>query len=50
MTIARTKTFRRGDSEAVHLPKELAFGENVELLGVRSGNMVTLYPAAQLPR
>ena len=46
MTIAKTRTFRSGNSEAVRLPKDIAFGENVELVVVRSGNVVTLYPAA----
>lgn len=45
MTIAKTRTFRSGNSEAVRLPKEIAFGENVELVVVRSGDVVTLYPA-----
>ena len=47
MTIAKTRTFRSGDGEAVHLPKDIAFGENVELVVVRSGDVVTLYPAAR---
>ena len=29
------------------MPKEIAFGENVELVVVRSGDVVTLYPAAR---
>jgi antitoxin VapB len=45
MTIAKTRTFKSGNSEAVRLPKEIAFGENVELVVVRSGDVVTLYPA-----
>jgi len=45
MTIAKTKTFRSGNSEAVRLPKEVAFGEDVELVIVRSGDVLTLYPA-----
>jgi antitoxin VapB len=45
MTITRSKTFKSGNSEAVRLPKEIAFGENVELIIVRSGDVVTLYPA-----
>jgi antitoxin VapB len=45
MTIFKTRTFRSGNSEAVRLPKEIAFGDNVELVVVRSGNVVTLYPA-----
>lgn len=45
MGVIRTKTFKSGNSEAVRLPKEVAFGENVELIGVRSGDVLTLYPA-----
>jgi antitoxin VapB len=45
MTIARSKTFKSGNSEAVRLPKEVAFGEDIELIVVRSGDVVTLYPA-----
>ena len=45
MTIAKSKTFKSGNSEAVRLPKEVAFGEGVELLVIRSGDVVTLYPA-----
>ena len=46
MTIAKTRTFRSGNSEAVRLPKDAAFGEGVELVVIRSGDVVTLYPAA----
>lgn len=46
MTIARTRTFRSGNSEALRLPKDVAFGDNVELVLVRSGNVLTIYPAA----
>lgn len=45
MTIAKSKTFKSGNSEAVRLPKEVAYGEDVELVVVRSGDVVTLYPA-----
>lgn len=45
MTIAKSKTFRSGNSQAVRLPKEIAFGDDVELVIVRSGDVVTLYPA-----
>ena len=44
MPTARTKTFRSGNSEAVRLPRELAYGEGVELVIVRSGDVTTLYP------
>ena len=45
MTIAKARTFRSGNSEAVRLPREIAFGDDVELIAVRSGDVVTLYPA-----
>jgi antitoxin VapB len=45
MSVARTRTFRSGNSEAVRLPKEVAFGENVELVIVRSGDVMTIYKA-----
>ena len=45
MTIARSRTFRSGNSEAVRLPKDVAFGDDVELVLVRSGNVITMYPA-----
>ncbi len=45
MSIARSRTFRSGDSEAVRLPKDVAFGTDVELVLVRSGNVLTIYPA-----
>lgn len=44
MTAARTKTFKSGNSEAVRLPKDIAFGPDVELIAVRSGDVLTLYP------
>lgn len=46
MTVAKTRTFRSGNSEAVRLPKGVAFGEDVELVLVRSGDVLTVYPAA----
>ena len=46
MTITRTRTFRSGNSEAIRLPKDIAFGENVELVIVRSGDVMTIYPSA----
>jgi len=45
MTVARTRTFRSGNSEAVRLPKDVAFGDDVELVIVRSGDVMTIYPA-----
>jgi antitoxin VapB len=45
MTVARSRTFKSGNSEAVRLPKDVAFGEDVELMIVRSGDVMTIYPA-----
>jgi antitoxin VapB len=44
MATATTRTFRSGNSEAVRLPKEVAFGRDVELTVVRSGDVLTIYP------
>lgn len=46
MTIARTRTFKSGNSQAIRLPKDVAFGEDVELVLVRSGDVLTVYPAS----
>ena len=46
MAHAKTRTFRSGNSEAVRLPKEVAFGEDgLELTVIRTGDVVTIYPA-----
>ena len=45
MPIARSRTFRSGNSEALRLPKDVAFGTDVELVIVRSGDVLTVYPA-----
>jgi antitoxin VapB len=42
MNAYRTKTFRSGNSEAVRLPKEIGFGEGVEVEIVREGDTVTI--------
>jgi antitoxin VapB len=44
MTTATSRTFKSGNSEAVRLPKEVAFGAGVELTIVRSGDVLTMYP------
>jgi antitoxin VapB len=46
MTIVRSRTFRSGNSEAIRLPRDVAFGDNVDLVIVRSGDVMTIYPAA----
>lgn len=45
MSIAKTRTFRSGNSEAIRLPKSVAFGDDVEIIMVRSGDVLTIYPA-----
>ena len=44
MTTAIRRTFKSGNSEAVRLPREMAFGGDVELTLVRSGDVLTIYP------
>jgi antitoxin VapB len=44
MTAARSRTFRSGNSEAVRLPREVAFGREVEVTIIRSGDVLTIYP------
>ena len=45
MTITGSRTFRSGNSEAVRLPKGVAFGREVELTIIRSGEVLTIYPS-----
>jgi len=44
MATATSRTFMSGNSEAVRLPREMAFGPGVELTLVRSGDVLTIYP------
>ena len=44
MTTADSRTFRSGNSEAVRLPKDVAFGRDVELTVIRSGDVLTIFP------
>ena len=46
MPVARSRTFRSGNSEALRLPRDVAFGADVELMLVRSGDVLTVYPVA----
>lgn len=46
MAIARTRTLRSGNSEALRLARDVAFGTDAALVLVRSGEMLTVYPAA----
>ncbi|OYX06246.1 MAG: antitoxin [Caulobacter vibrioides] len=45
MAQTTSKTFRSGNSEAVRLPRDLAFGADVELTLIRSGDVLTIYPS-----
>lgn len=45
MTLARSQTLKSGKSEAVRLPKDVAVGDGVELIAVRSCDVMTIYPA-----
>ena len=44
MTTVTSRVFRSGNSEAVRLPKDVAFGRDVEVTIVRSGDVLTIYP------
>jgi antitoxin VapB len=46
MMRVRSRTFRSGNSVAIRLPRDVAFGEGVELFIVRSGDVMTIYRAA----
>ena len=50
MPTATSKTFKSGNSEAVRLPKDIGFGVDVELTLVRSGDVLTMYPARKSVR
>ncbi len=45
MPVARGRTFKSGNSVAIRLPDDIAFGDGVELMIVRSGDVMTIYPA-----
>ncbi|MBV9510501.1 MAG: AbrB/MazE/SpoVT family DNA-binding domain-containing protein [Caulobacteraceae bacterium] len=45
MGVANSRTFRSGNSEALRLPKDVAFGHEVELTIIRSGDVLTIFPA-----
>lgn len=44
MTIVTTRTFRSGNSQAVRLPREVAYNGEVELTIEKSGDVITMYP------
>jgi antitoxin VapB len=45
MTTVSSRTFKSGNSEAVRLPRDVAFGQEVDVTIVRSGEVLTIYPA-----
>ena len=44
MTVLTSKTFKSGNSQAVRLPKEVAFPDDTEVTIERSGDVVTIRP------
>lgn len=44
VTTVTSKTFRSGNSQAVRLPKEVAFDNDVEVTIERSGDVLTIRP------
>jgi antitoxin VapB len=40
-----SRTFKSGNSEAVRLPKGVAYGAEIEVTLIRSGDVLTIYPA-----
>ena len=44
MTTVTSKTFRSGNSQAVRLPREIAYEDGVELTITRSGDVLTIQP------
>jgi antitoxin VapB len=45
MPTVTSRTFRSGNSEAVRLPKDVAYGVDIDVTIVRSGDVITIYPA-----
>jgi antitoxin VapB len=44
MPTVTSRVFRSGNSEAVRLPKDVAFGRDMEVTIVRSGDVLTITP------
>jgi antitoxin VapB len=45
MATVTSKVFRSGNSAALRLPREVAFDSDTEVVIVRSGDILTVYPA-----
>jgi antitoxin VapB len=48
MPVARGRTFKSGNSVAIRLSEDIAFGDGVELMIVRSGDVMTIYPVQMM--
>jgi antitoxin VapB len=44
MATVSSRIFKSGNSEAVRLPRDIAFGRDMEVTIVRSGDVLTIYP------
>jgi len=44
MATVTSRVFRSGNSEAVRLPKDVAFGRDMEVTIVRTGDVLTITP------
>ena len=49
MVSTTRRTFESDDGEAVQLPRQMAFGADVELRLVKSGDVPTIYPTRPSP-
>ncbi|MFI4974418.1 MAG: antitoxin [Caulobacterales bacterium] len=45
MGTVKSRTFRSGNSEAVRLPKDIAYGRDIEVTITRTGDVLTIVPA-----
>jgi antitoxin VapB len=48
MATVNSRVFRSGNSEAVRLPKEVAYGADIEVTVERHGDVVTIRPKMPL--
>jgi antitoxin VapB len=48
MTTVNSKVFRSGNSEAVRLPREVAYGSDLDVTITRSGDVVTIRPKQKM--
>jgi antitoxin VapB len=44
MSVATSRTFRSGNSEAIRLPRDVGFGLDVDVTMIRSGDVLTIFP------